>query len=125
MTRPNSRRRLGFLALGAALLLGGCESTQGLAIPVGSRHAPRSPDAKILIFKDALPTRHYEVVAKLTAHIEKTFFLESAFNELKPQLEKLARDNGADALISIEETKSHRLETYGYTVNATAIVFTD
>ncbi len=61
----------------------------------------------------------------MNVHIEKTFFLPSAFEEALPQLKKLARQNGAYAVMDIAEKKSHLLETFIYNVSATAIVFDD
>ena len=61
----------------------------------------------------------------MNVHIEKTFFIPSAFGDALPQLEELARSYGADALTKIEEKKSRLNETFIYNVSATAIVFTD
>ncbi len=82
--------------------------------------------APVQLFKDGLlPMRPYAVVARLNVHIEKTFFIPSAFPEARPQLEDLARGHGADALIEIEEKKSRLNETFIYNVTATAVAFTD
>jgi hypothetical protein len=112
--------------VGVCLALAGCVSVQPTAFPIGEhRLPPKSPQAQIQVFRDTAPTRKFEQVARLNVHIEKTFFVPSAFKDALPQLEELARSYGADALTKIEEKKSRLNETFIYNVSATAIVFTD
>ncbi|MBS0632140.1 MAG: hypothetical protein JSS11_09520 [Verrucomicrobia bacterium] len=125
---PSRRNKLagGLLALALAAGLTGCQSVQPTAFPVGTRHpAPKPPQAVIQFFQDTKPARHYEVVAKLNVHFEKTFFIPTSMDEARPQLEKLAREQGADALIDIVEKKSRLNETFIYNVTANAVVFTN
>jgi hypothetical protein len=107
--------------------LGGCVSSmQPTAFPVGNKHhAAKPPGTPVQLFKDSQPTRPFEAVAKLNVHIEKTFFIPSAFDEVLPKLEELARQHGADALIDVVEKKSRLNETFIYNVTATAVAFTD
>lgn len=111
----------------ASLFFTGCiATTQPTAFPVGEHRRPAKPaNADVLLFKEAEPTRKFEVVAKLNVHLEKTFLIPSAFDEARPQLEALARQYGADAIIRVEEKKSRYLETFIYNVTASAIVFSD
>ena len=107
------------------LLLGGCVSVQPTAFPVGNKHLAAKPaGTPIQLFKAVKPTRPFEAVAKLNVHIEKTFFIPSAFDEALPKLEELARQQGADALVDVVEKKSRLNETFIYNVTATAVVFT-
>ena len=120
--RSNDFGRLTLAAL--ALFAGGCMSMQPTAFPVGTRRLPpKPPQARILLFKDSAPNRPFEPVARLNVHIEKTFFIPSAFAEALPELEKLARQNGADALMDVAEKKSRLNETFIYNVTATAVTF--
>lgn len=99
-------------------------SVQPTAFPVGSRRLPAKPaGTPVLLFKDTKPDRPFEAVARLNVHIEKTFFIPSAFSEALPQLEDLARQQGADALVDVVEKKSRLNETFIYNVTATAVVF--
>ena len=110
----------------AGFVLAGCVSTQPTAIPLGARRfPPKGPDSPVVLIRDAAPSQPYEPVARLNVHIEKTFFIPSAFAEARPQLEKLAREMGADAVMQIEEKSSRLNETFIYNVSGTAIVFRD
>lgn len=101
-------------------------SVQPTAFPVGNNHhAPKPAGTPVALFKDTKPNRAFETVAHLNVHIEKTFFIPSAFDEALPKLEDLARQQGADALINIVEKKSRLNETFIYNVTATAVAFTD
>ena len=122
--RQNSRIRTVLVA--GLVLLGGCMTTQPTAFPIGTKRLPSKPaGTTILLFKNTKPSRPFESVAQLNVHIEKTFFIPSAFPEALPELEELARQQGAEALINVAEKKSRLNETYIYNVTATAIAFTD
>ena len=101
----------------------GCVNVQTAAFPIGERRAPKPADAAVEVFRDKVPTRAFTPVARLNVHIEKTFFIPTAFDEALPKLEELARHHGADALVEIEEKKSRLNETFIYNVSATAVVF--
>ena len=121
----SSKLRCGVLT-GLLIFLGGCVSVQPTAFPLGAKqHTPKSAATPVLLFKDGLPHRPYESVARLNVHIEKTFFIPSAFSEALPRLEELARQQGADALTEVVERKSRLNETFIYNVTATAVAFTD
>lgn len=121
-----SSRRAGLIAALGCVLLAGCVSVQPTAFPIGDKRLPPKPStAAVQLFRDAAPPRAFSRVANLNVHIEKTFFLPSAFSEALPQLEQLARQHGADALIDVVEKKSRLNETFIYNVTATAIAFTD
>jgi len=123
---PSSNRVAALLGLAVLLLFTGCSTLQPTAFPVGDRrYPPKPPTAEVQVFLQAPPARKFETVAKLNVHIEKTFFIPSAFAEARPKLEDLARQHGADAIIQIEEKKSRLNETFIYNVTATAIAFTD
>lgn len=79
----------------------------------------------MVLFKESKPTRAVEPVAKLNVHIEKTAFNRPAFDEALPELEKLARQHGAEALTDVVEKKSRLNETFIYNVTATAVIFVD
>ena len=113
------------LAAFIVALTSGCMSVQPVAFPIGKRRPPRAEQSPVQLFKDALPSRPYEEVARLNVHIEKTFFVPSAFSEALPQLEKLARQNGGDAIISVQEKKSRLNETFIYNVSAIAVAFVE
>ena len=114
----------GVWLVGASLIMGGCVSVQPTAFPIGRHRLPAKPaDALVEVFREGLPSRPFEPVARLNVHIEKTFFIPSAFQDALPQLEKLARQYGADALIEIAEKKSRLSETFIYNVTATAISY--
>lgn len=122
---PSSNRVAALLGL-AVLLLTGCSTLQPVGFPVGDkRYPPKPPTAGVQVFLAAPPARKFEPVARLNVHIEKTFFLPSAFAEARPKLEDLARQYGADAIIQVEEKKSRLNETFIYNVTATAVIFTD
>ncbi len=115
----------GFLAA-LLLFLVGCMTVQPTAFPISAKRFTAKPNGTpILLFKETQPGRPFEAVARLNMHIEKTFFIPSAFNEALPQLEELARQQGADALMDVVERKSRLNETFIYNVTATAVVFTD
>jgi hypothetical protein len=110
----------------AGLIFTGCATVQPTAFPIGNRlHPPKASTAAVQLFRDTLPDRKYEPVARLNVHIEKTHFIPSSFAEALPKLEDLARRHGADAIIQVEEKKSRLNETFIYNVTATAIRFTD
>lgn len=124
MSSRNKVPAVGLLLALSGLFLGGCATTaQNSAFPVGAPRSPRPAGSPVQVFKDEAPTRKYEVVAKLNVHLEKTFFLHSAFEEVRPRLEDLARQHGADGVMQIEEKKSRLNETYIYNVTAMAIAF--
>jgi hypothetical protein len=120
---PSSNRWPVLLA--ALLGLSGCMTVQPTAFPIGPPRMPKQADTVVELFQDSAPTRKFEPVARLNVHIEKTFFVPTAFAEALPKLEALAREHGADALMTIEEKKSRLNETFIYNVSATAIAFTD
>ena len=116
--------RLAVLAL--FILLSSCVSVQESAFPIGSKSWPAKPSSAVVeVYRDAPPSRPYEAVARLNVHIEKTFFIKSAYSEALPRLQSLAREKGADAIIQISEDRSQLNETYIYNVKAVAIVYTD
>ena len=121
----SSKAGIAAVAVFCAGMLTGCVSVQSNAFPLGAQKRPaKAADAVIGVFREAPPERPFARVARLNVHIEKTFFIPSAFDDARPQLEKLARQQGADAIIEIKETKSRLNETFIYNVAATAIVFT-
>lgn len=115
------------IAVLAAVCVGlvGCVSVQPSAFPMGAKRPAKAADATVLLFKDAPPSRPFVAVAKLNVHIEKTFLMQSAFDEAWPKLQDLARSNGADAVMNVKEDRSRLNETYIYNVSATAIAFTN
>lgn len=122
---PSNKLRVVLLGL-TVLAFTGCATMQPTSFRVGEQRRPAKPaNAVVLLFKDTEPIRKYEVVARLNVHLEKTFFIPSVFDEAKPQLEAMARQHGADAIIHVDETKSRHLETFIFNVTATAVVFTD
>jgi hypothetical protein len=121
---PSNKPWLLFAAFVVALT-SGCVSVQPAAFPIGRQRPARAEHSPVQLFKDAPPSRPYEEVARLNVHIEKTFFIPSAFAEALPQLEKLARQNGADAIISVQEKKSRLNETFIYNVSAIAVAFVE
>lgn len=121
-----SNKPLGGILTALLIFLGGCMSVQPTAFSIGTNRLPAKPaGAPVLLFKDTKPSRPFEAVARLNVHIEKTFFIPSAFDEALPKLEELARQQGADALMDVVEKKSRLNETFIYNVTATAVAFTD
>lgn len=118
--------RAGLVGCAGLLVLAGCATVQPTAFPIGHQiFPPKASSAPVALFKDSLPDRKYEPVARLNVHVEKTFFIPSAFEEVRTQLEDLARQKGADAIIEIVEKKSRLNETFIYNVAGVAIVYTD
>ena len=125
----SSRNRSSICQLAALvlfILLSGCASVQESTFPIGSKSWPAKPSSAVVdVYRDALPSRPYEAVARLNVHIEKTFFVKSTYSEALPRLQSLAREKGADAIIQISEDRSQLNETYIYNVKAVAIVYID
>jgi hypothetical protein len=109
----------------AGLVMAGCASVQSNAFVHGERRAPRPEDAPVLVLRTGALARPYTPVATLNVHIEKTFFLPTAFDEARVKLEALARQHGADAPIDFKEERSRLNETFIYNVSAVAVVYTD
>lgn len=114
----------GWLAvvLCAAAGLAGCATTEGRYSPLGEvRYPARDSAAPVEVFRDALPTRAFDRIARLDAHLERTGWIPSGIDDALPELLKQARRAGADAIIEISERRSQILETKVYHVTATAI----
>jgi len=114
--------------LAAVLCLGllpACSTTQGRFVPLGEPRPPRTADAHVDVYRDALPTRPFERVARLDAHLEKTAFRKSSFEDALPELMRRARAAGADAIIEPKEQRSQVGETMIYHITATGIRYTD
>jgi hypothetical protein len=113
------------VAFAVALGLSGCVNVQSNAFRVSkSRFPPKPPTAQVAVYRDAPPSQPYTVVARVNVHIEKTFFLPTAFDEALPKLRTLAREQGADALVDFHEQRSRINETFVYNVTASAVVLT-
>lgn len=121
--RSNSFQLVAAVVLGAGLT--GCVSTETKTFPIGERRAPKPPGTVIEVFRQEPPTRAFAPVARVNFHIEKTFFIPSAFEEALPKLQDAARSHGADALVNFQEKKSRLNETFIYNVSALAIVFVE
>lgn len=119
------RSRAALLAAALCLGLEACSSTQGRFVPLGEPRAPRAVDAQVDVYRDTLPTRRFERVARLDAHLEKSAFRKSSFEDALPELMRRARAAGADAIIEPKEQRSQVGETMIYHVIATGIRYTD
>jgi hypothetical protein len=106
------------LALG---LVASCATKHGAMTPLGPLRSPLAGDRAVQIFRSGAPARAYTRLALVTAHLEKTGFLPSTFEEAVPLLEVEARRAGADAVIEVKETRSRVGETLIYNVSGTAV----
>jgi hypothetical protein len=118
--------RAGWLvALCGLTLMAACSTTQGRFVPTGATVAPRAADAPVELFRTGLPSRAFERVARLDAHLEKTAFRSSDLEDALPELMRQARRAGADAIIEPREQRSQVGETMIYHVTATGIRYKD
>jgi hypothetical protein len=110
------------VALGAMLcFVSGCATTQSHISFLGEHYPPREADAAVEVFREGVPNKPFNRIARLDVHLEKTGFVKSDFVEALPELKKQARQAGADAVIEIEEKRSQILETMVYHVTATGV----
>lgn len=100
-------------------------SVQSNAFALGERRVPKPTQSTVDVFRDSLPVRPFTAVARLNVHVEKTFFIPTAFNEAFSKLETLTRQHGGGAIIDVKETTSRLNETFIYNVSATAIMYTE
>ena len=108
------------VALSALLcFVSGCATTQSRISFLGEHYPPRAADAAVEVFRDGLPDKPFNRIARLDVHLEKTGFVRSGFEDALPELKKQARQAGADAVIEIQEIRSQILETMVYHVTAT------
>lgn len=101
-------------ALGAAtlgLILGGCATTQGHYVLLGSALPPIPDSQPVQVFMGTRPQSPFTKVCHLDAHLEKTGFMRSTLIEALPVLKQQARLCGADAIIDIEQQQSSVVET--------------
>jgi uncharacterized protein YbjQ (UPF0145 family) len=110
-----------YVALCVLLCVSGCATTQSHISYLGERYPPRAAAAAVEVFRDGVPNRAFNRIARLDVHLEKTGFVKSYFEEALPELKKQARQAGADAVIEIEEKRSQILETMVYHVTATGV----
>jgi hypothetical protein len=110
-----------YVALCAFLSFSGCATTQSHISFLGEHYAPHTADAAVEVFRDGVPSRAFNRIARLDVHLEKTGFVTSRFEDALPELKKQARQAGADAVIEIEEKRSQILETMVYHVTATGV----
>jgi hypothetical protein len=110
------------VALSALLcLLSGCATTQSRISFLGEHYPPRATDAAVEVFRDGVPDKPFNSIARLDVHLERTGFVTSRFEDALPELKKQARQAGADAVIEIQEMRSQILETMVYHVTATGV----
>jgi putative heavy-metal-binding protein len=110
------------VALSALLcFVSGCATTQSRISFLGEHYPPRAADVAVEVFRDGVPDRPFNRIARLDVHLEKTGFVTSRFEDALPELKKQARQAGADAVIEIQETRSQILETMVYHVTATGV----
>jgi hypothetical protein len=111
-----------YVALGALLcFVSGCATTQSRLSFLGERYPSRAADAAVEVFRDGVPNKPFNRIARLDVHLEKTGFVRSSFEDALPELKKQARHAGADAVIEIQEIRSQILETMVYHVTATGV----
>ena len=113
---------LGFCLLAFVLGISSC-TTQGTFVALGARLPPRADDAPVDVFRSGMPSRDFNRIARLEAHLEKTHLIPSNFKEAEGVLKKQARLAGGDAIIEIKEQRSFVGETLIYHVTATAIAY--
>jgi hypothetical protein len=110
------------VALSALLCFSsGCATTQSRISFLGEHYPPRATDAAVEVFRDGVPDKPFNRIARLDVHLEKTGFVTSRFEDALPELKKQARQAGADAVIEIQEMRSQILETMVYHVTATGV----
>jgi len=110
-----------YVALSALLCFNGCATTQSHISFLAEHYPPHAADAAVEVFRDGVPSRSFNRIARLDVHLEKTGFVKSYFEEALPELKKQARQAGADAVIEIQETRSQILETMVYHLTATGV----
>jgi len=92
---------------------------------LGQTYPPRSIDCDVEVFKTSVPSKGFIKIARIDAHLEKSHFIKSDFEDALPELKKQACLSGADAIIEIQERSSSVLETKIYHVTATGIKYKD
>ena len=84
-----------------------------------------APISIVDVYLDEHPIWEYRIQARLDAHFEKTYFMNSAFEEALEELKIQARLSGSQAIMNIKESKSRVGETKIYHVTATGIRYVD
>ncbi len=99
----------------------GCATTQSRHEFLADRYPARAADAPVEVFRSGIPQVPFKRIARLDVHLEKSGFVKPTFEEALPELEKQARQAGADAIIEIDERPSQILETMVLHVTATGV----
>jgi len=123
MIMDRARYALGVLFV--CMLASSCATTQSRYVMLGQTYPPRSIDCDVEVFKTSVPSKGFIKIARIDAHLEKSHFIKSDFEDALPELKKQACLSGADAIIEIQERSSSVLETKIYHVTATGIKYKD
>ena len=107
------------VALSVFGIAAGCATTQSRYEFLADHYPPHAADAPVEVFRSGIPQVPFKRIARLDVHLEKSGFVKPTFEEALPELEKQARQAGADAIIEIEERPSQILETMVLHVTAT------
>ena len=118
------RARLWLAAL-ACVALTSCATTQGRWVFLDQAHPARPKHAPVDVLREGHPERPFVRVSRLDVHLESTHFIVPEFESALPELEKQARESGADAVIDLSERRWEVGETRVYHITATGIRYTD
>ena len=116
-----------WLAALACVLLASCATTskQGRWAYLDEPCPARPTDAPVDVFRDGHPERPFTEVSRLDVHLEYTQFTVPRFENALPELERQARESGADAVIDLDERWWKVGETRVYHLTATGVRYTD
>ena len=104
------------------LVASGC-TTQVRMAPLVDGLVPRPPDAPIAWITDEVELPPHEEVARISVHIESTFFVRASEEQALEKVREEARRAGADAVVDVRFKRSTILETQALHATATAIRF--
>ena len=90
---------------------------------LGQTYPARSPDCNVEVFRTGSPSKSFVKISRIDAHLEKSHFIKSDFEDALPELQKQACLSGADAIIEIQERSSSVLETKIYHVTTAGIKY--
>ncbi len=125
-TDARTSARVWFVAL-ACVALTSCATTttQGRWVFLDQSCPAQPKDAPVDVFRKGHPERPFIKVSRLDVHLESTHFVVPSFESALPELERQARESGANAVIDLDERWWKVGETRAYHITATGIRYID
>ena len=116
---------IAFIFLAFSVIITACSTKHSSYKMLVQTHTPKSYNCKIDVFRASYPDREFEKISRIDVHIERTYFMNSAFDDVLPAIRKRACESGADAIIDIRErsSKINLGETNLYHVTVTGIKY--